>query len=49
MAVSARSYKNVKDIILPFKEWVSHRDRKVSLFLLFYLVSYLVEISTEKG
>ena len=49
MPISAGSYKNMEDVILPFKEWVSHGDRKVNLFLLFYLVSYLVEISTGKG
>lgn len=49
MPISARSYKNVEDVILPFRNGSVMEIEKLSLFLLFYLVSYLVEISTGKG
>lgn len=37
MPISARSYKNVEDVILPFKERVSHGDRKVKSVLIILL------------
>lgn len=37
MPISAGSYKNVEDVILPFKEWVSHGDRKVKSVLIILL------------